>query len=536
MCVIGCGPIGLTAGLLLSRHGLEVTLVERRSELNTHPRSRFVDTNTMELLREFGLDEQVEQTGLGPDWTAYNRWSDNLAVAPYAEIPSPTFHAVPGPASPCLPVMTVQDEVEKALMSSVANDPNITVRFDTEVVGLTQTPTEARLTLRDVRTGRDESLTAGYVIGADGPASSTRDVIGAVLDGMPRPIYMQDVIFHADLDPYVGDRKGSLLYTQPPEGVLIFQPLDGRRRWRCQVAIGSAALLGEDAIRARILASLGTADDVELDIASMRMWQPTPGCTTRFMDRRICLAGDAAHVSVPTGGLGNNSGFSGIRNLAWKLAYVVRGLAPPSILDSYETEHRPVALERIAFGVATTGHMQSMMLGHRVGDDITEHVRGTHQYADYDHVLRGFELSSGLVDPEVDPSPDRSGEKFEPLVRTGRRAPHIWLDASRSRSVLDHFGRGFVLLVGPEADADGWASELDIALAANEPAARAVVGVRELPGDVDIAPYRADEVVLVRPDGVIAQRRPVPSNGPDLTDFVPYLPPFPNALDNPGAI
>ena len=138
VCIIGCGPIGLAGALLLSRYGVSVLLLERRSELNTHPRSRFVDTNTMELLREFGVEKAVEATGLGPDWTAYNRWSDNLSVEPYIEIPSPTFLTVSGPDSPCLPVMTVQDEVERAIMTKIVDDPNITVRFDTEVIEVTQ--------------------------------------------------------------------------------------------------------------------------------------------------------------------------------------------------------------------------------------------------------------------------------------------------------------------------------------------------------------------------------------------------------------
>ena len=105
VCIIGCGPIGLTGSLLLSRYGVASLLVERRSELNTHPRSRFVDTNTMELLREFGIDKVVEATGLDEDWTAFNRWFDTLAAEPYAEIPSPTFVKRLGPHSPCVPAM-----------------------------------------------------------------------------------------------------------------------------------------------------------------------------------------------------------------------------------------------------------------------------------------------------------------------------------------------------------------------------------------------------------------------------------------------
>ncbi len=532
VCVIGCGPIGLTGALLLSRHGVPVLLVERRSELNTHPRSRFVDTNTMELFREFGVEKAVEDTGLGPAWTAYNRWSDTLAAEPYATIPSPTFLSVPGPNSPCIPVMTAQDEVEAALMTRVADDPMITVRFDTEAIDLGQTDDSAHLTLRDTKTDEREPVTAQYVIGADGPGSSTREVIGTRLEAEPRPVYSQDVIFHADLDAYVGDRKGSLLYTTTSQGVVIFQPLDGRRRWRCQVVVGDENLISEEAASARIRVALGTDDDVELEILSMRMWQPTPGCVTQFAKGRIFLAGDAAHVSVPTGGMGNNTGFAGIRNLAWKLAYVLRGLAPPSILDTYEEEHRPIAIERIAHGVSTTDFMSAMMLGHIGGLDVDEHIEATHQYADYDDLLLGFEMSSSLIAPNAEPPPDRQdpanrrrppggsvSAEFVPLLRSGRRAPHVWVDAEGTESVLDWYGYSYVLLVGSACSLEAWQAAI-----ADLPAGAAPVSVRQLPAHACNGPYRAGAAVLVRPDGVIAWCRNDFDGRPELSEVSAYLP------------
>ncbi len=521
VCIIGCGPIGLTGALLLSRHGVPSLLVERRSELNTHPRSRFVDTNTMELFREFGIDKAVEATGLGPDWTAYNRWSDSLASEPYANIPSPTFYSVAGPNSPCIPVMTVQDEVEAALMTRVAADPMITVRFDTEAIDVTQTDDATHLWLRDTNTDERQPVTAQYTIGADGPGSETRRVIGTHLEAEPRPVYSQDVIFHADLEAYVGDRKGSLLYTTTPEGIVIFQPLDGRRRWRCQVVVGDENLNSEKAVSRRIRVALGTDDDVEFAILSMRMWQPTPGCVTRFSSGRIFLAGDAAHVSVPTGGMGNNTGFAGIRNLAWKLAYVVRGLAPASILETYETEHRPIAVERIAFGVSTTDHMTRMMLGHRRGDDVSEHIQATHQYADYDHLLLGFEMSSGLIAPNAEPAPhlDDSSGDFVPVVRSGRRAPHVWVDTDQTESVLDWYGTSYVLLLGPECSRPAWEAAI-----AELPPQGVPVAVRQLPADIPTSPYEADSVTLVRPDGIIACCQKDPGGPAAPSELSKYLP------------
>ncbi len=521
VCVIGCGPIGLTGALLLSRHGVPSLLVERRSELNNHPRSRFVDTNTMELFREFGIEKAVEATGLGPDWTAYNRWADSLAAEPYANIPSPTFLSVPGPNSPCIPVMTVQDEVEAALMTRVVADPMITVRFDSEAIDLAQTDGATQLTLRDTNTDERQSVTAQYTIGADGPGSGTREVIGTHLEAEPRPVYSQDVIFHADLDAYVGDRKGSLLYTTTPKGLVIFQALDGRRRWRCQVVVGDENLISEEAVSHRIRVALGTEDDVEFSIISMRMWQPTPGCVTRFSSGRIFLAGDAAHVSVPTGGMGNNTGFAGIRNLAWKLAYVVRGLAPESILDTYEAEHRPIAVERIDWGVSTTDYMTAMMGGHRRGEDVTEHIQATHQYADYDHLLLGFEMSSELIAPNAEPAPPLNDPTtdFTPIVRSGRRAPHVWVDAEKTESVLDWFGSSYVLLLGSQSSRPAWETAV-----AEMPPGGAPVVVRQLPVGVSVSPYQTDAVVLVRPDGIIASHHTDPGGPPDLSEVSKSLP------------
>ncbi|MCY3893930.1 MAG: FAD-dependent monooxygenase [Acidimicrobiaceae bacterium] len=532
VCVVGCGPIGLAGALLLSRHGVPSLLVERRSELSAHPRSRFVDTNTMELFRELGIEGAVEATGLGPDWTARIWWSDSLAAEPFATVATPTFLSVARPNSPCIPVMTVQDEVEAALMARVADDPMIRVRFDSEAIDLAQTDDAVQLTLRDTVTDEHQSVTAQYIIGADGPGSDIREVIGTRLEVEPQPVFMQDVIFHADLEAHVGQRKGSLLYATTSEGLVVFQPLDGRRRWRCQINVGDEHLISPEAASARIRVALGADDDVELAIVSMRMWQPTPGCVTRFSRGRVFLAGDAAHVSVPTGGMGNNTGFAGIRNLAWKLAYVVRGVAPASILDTYEAEHRPIAAERIAYGVSTTEHMGRMMIGHRSGDDIAEHLEATHQYADYDHVLLGFEMSSDLIAPNGEPPPDRhdaeaqpspsggaASADFVPLLRSGRRAPHVWVDADRTESVLDWYGASYVLLIGSACPHAAWQAAI-----AGLPPGGAPVAVRRLPDHACAGPYQTDTVLLVRPDGIIAWHRTDPGSPPDVTELSRYLP------------
>ena len=503
VCIIGCGPIGLAGALLLARFGIDSLLIERRDEVNTHPRSRFVDTNTMELMRFLGVEKAVEQTGLGPDWTAYNRWFSALTKQQIAEIPSPTFHTVPRSTSPTMPVMTCQDYVEDILLGEARPDERIELRYRTEAIDVAQDGNGTTVVVRNLDSGNESTVRADYIIGTDGPHSFVREAIGSELETAPLATFSQDVIFEADLSQYVGGRKGGLLYIAAPSGVFIFQPLNGITRWRCQIPTPENEPLPEADTIERIREAVGTDDEVPISITSTGMWRPTPGCVDRLSSGRVFLAGDAAHISVPTGGMGNNIGFAGIRNLTWKLAYVLNGMSPPGILDTYHAEHRPLALARVATGVETTESMMKIFFAFYAGQDTSDAVRETRQYADYDGVLLGFELESPLIAKTAEPPPavDDPTIDFVPAVRPGRRAPHVWVDEQRNRSVLDWFGTEYVLVGGASVPTDRWREAVDrVAQATGFP-----VRWRQLP-DAEAAPYDPSGLALVRPDGIIVDR------------------------------
>ncbi len=503
VCIIGCGPIGLAAALLLAKFDIPSLILEKRSEVNTHPRSRFVDTNTMELMRFLGIEKEIENTGLGPDWTAFNRWAVALNKDPIAAISSPTFHSVPRDTSPSLPVMTCQDYVEDVLLSQLHGNKLIEVKYRSEVTSLTQDDKSTTVVFKDLESGEHSTVQAEYTIGSDGPHSFARTAISSNLEAEPRPYLMQDVIFEADLAEYVGDRKGGLLYTLTPGGVLIFQPLNGKTRWRCQIPRMDGTQLDEEQTVAFIRQAAGAEDKPPVSIVSTGMWQPTPGCVDVMSKGRIFLAGDAAHISVPTGGMGNNIGFAGARNLAWKLAFVLKGWAPAAILQTYAIEHRPFALQRIDVGVKTTDYMGGIFAAHYAGGDVDPAVKLTQQYADYDGVLLGFELHSCLVadNPEAPPLVADPTMDFVPCIRAGRRAPHIWADQQQDQSVLDWFGLGYVLLAAADVAADRWAAAVEDLADTGYP-----IKLRVLPaGDVaPYQPYQPSQLVLVRPDGIIA--------------------------------
>lgn len=521
--IIGCGPIGLAGALLLSKMGVKSLVIERRSEINPHPRSRFVDTNTMELMRAIDIEKAVERTGLHKSWTEYNRWLASVCGRELAAIPSPTFLTAPRSSSPCLPVMTCQDYVEQELTKAALVDTNIDLRFETEAFDLRQDADGAYLKLKDLNTGSIAGVSAQYIVGADGPRSMTREMIGAVLETDPRPVNSQDVIFDADLSRWINKRKGSLIYVAPAQGVVVFQPLDGKRRWRCQVVIPTPDLISEANIKTRIQAAIGTDENIPIEIKSMNVWRPTPGSTNIFSQGRIFIAGDAAHISVPTGGMGNNTGFAGIRNLTWKMALVLNGVFKPEILASYEVEHKPIALERIAAGVDTFEKMIKIFQAYFQGGDIDKAARGTRQYADYDGLLLGFELSSDYIAKESVPGPEVENKIIEyvPCIRSGRRAPHIWLDKAQQRSVLDLVGNQYALVLGREVSEADWTAPVSTLRKLGLP-----ISLVRLPANADTSPYGDDEVVLIRPDSVISDRWRGDSITPDerLARLHRYMP------------
>ncbi len=503
MLIVGGGPIGLMGSLLLSRLGVRSLVVDLRGRTSTHPRSRLLDAPSVELMREVGVEQQVIDTGLGPDWTEYNRWFDCLAGREICRVPTPSFHSVRTARSSSMPVMTAQDCVEAILFDKAASDPNVDLRFDTTASGLAQDDAGVSCTIRDNRTGSATLVSAGFAIGADGLRSSTRAAIGTTLEADFMDVFFQDVIFEADFSQHTSDRQGGLLFIAHPMGAAVFQPLDGVRRWRCQIGgfdrtqEEMTAEFAEKWIRS----ALGADDPVPIEVRTMTEWQFQPGRAGRLGRGRIFLAGDAAHVFIPTGGLGNNTGFVGIRNLAWKIAFVLRGASPASLLETYDLEHQPVAEQRVA-----TGHRNAQLSGgifrafHEAGDTEAA-ARNCRQYGEYEGLIYGYELTSELCARDDEPGPEVEHPvcDYVPVVRSGRRAPNLWLDGSWTRSVLDWNGLGYTAVLGARVDSAAWRAAAGALAASGFP-----MRTERLPEVDATSPYDNGEIVLMRPDGIVA--------------------------------
>ncbi len=500
--IVGGGPIGLMGSLLLSRLGVRSLIVDLRGRTSTHPRSRLLDAPSVELMREVGVEQQVIDTGLGPDWTEYNRWFDSLAGREICRVPTPSFHSVRTDRSSSMPVMTAQDYVEAILYDQASSDPNVDLRFGTTASALAQDDGGVSCNIRNNGTGSETLVSAEFAIGADGLRSSTRAAIGTTLEADFMDVFFQDVIFEADFSKHTSDRQGGLLFIAHPMGAAVFQPLDGVRRWRCQIGgfdrtREMTAEFAENWIRS----ALGANDPAPIEVRTMTEWQFQPGRAGRLGKGRIFLAGDAAHVFIPTGGLGNNTGFVGIRNLVWKLAFVLRGASPASLLGTYDSEHQPVAEQRVAAGRRNARLSGGIFRAFHEGGDTQAAARNCRQYGEYEGLIYGYELTSELCAEDQAAPPDVENPvcDYVPVVRSGRRAPNLWLDESWTRSVLDWNGLGYTAVLGAHVDPAPWRDAADAIARSGFP-----IRTELLPEVEAASPYDNGEVVLMRPDGIVA--------------------------------
>jgi 2-polyprenyl-6-methoxyphenol hydroxylase-like FAD-dependent oxidoreductase len=360
--VVGAGPTGLSLALLLARAGIRCTLVERNTAPQAHPAACILDTRTMEVFREIGLGEAILAASQNIFERANITWVVSLAgreLGRCSALP-PDLDALLA-LSPVHTTQFPQNRLEPMLWRAVRETPGIDFRPGHECTAVRETVNGVVATLAGPA-GRT-TLTADYLVGCDGATSPVRKLAGIGSDGGPIQ-HMIGVYFTADLGALVDHRRSILYWVVNPDalGVLIAHWLP--EEWVLFVPYyppqQAAESYTEGRCRDLVAQAVGLMPP-DLRINLVRPWTLAATVARRYRRGRVFLAGDAAHAFPPTGGLGLNTGVQDAHNLAWKLAAVIRGEAGDALLDTYETERRPVARINLEHSVANFDRMSDLL-------------------------------------------------------------------------------------------------------------------------------------------------------------------------------
>jgi putative polyketide hydroxylase len=348
--IVGAGPAGLVAGIALSRYGVHTVLVEKRTELSTLSRATVISTRCMEIFRSWGLEAAIRVGAADVEtcgWVTPTLASGQGVVIEVG-YPSDTDWAA---TSPTRPAWAPQDHLEPLLFQLLKEAETCEIRLGRELVGLEQSGAGVVASIRDHASGETGTVFSQYLIGADGAHSSVRKALRVEMEGPDALAEYQMVQFNAPLSEAQGQhRYGLNIITHPDApGVLVARGRGERwgyaREWRP----GQERLdeCSEQRLLELITSAVGVPD-LEPSIERVSSFRFAAQLAEQFRNGRCFLVGDAAHRMTPRGGTGMNTAIQDAYDIAWKLAWVLRGWCDQGLLDSYESERRPVAAHNVA--------------------------------------------------------------------------------------------------------------------------------------------------------------------------------------------
>lgn len=556
--VVGAGPVGATAALLLASYGIDCIVVEARHEPQRHPAAHVLSTRSLEIWREIGLERDIRALSAPMHELRCIAYCTTLAGpelgrVPLADVPDAQLDAIES-VSPTRSAHLPQNVLEPLLWQRLRSSDRVELAAGRRYRSHVEDPEGVTATVVDSASGSTRTLRARYLVAADGAASTVRRALGIAMAG-PVLQNVVSVLFSADLEAFRRNRRGPVMWThtakglgativhRPPDDLVFqipyfppFESVDDFPMATCRRHIADA--IGDPA--------------VPVDVKSVQTWAMTAQVATHYGVGRVFLAGDAAHRFPPTGGLGLNTGVADVHNLAWKLAWVLTGRADEALLDSYERERRPVGAAATADSVAnfdgmfdvaatlglprravrmlpravaavpdwvprrpvraairgiTTLGYQRLRLASapgRIGRRIRRRAaaviarQGPH-YRSWGRDL-GVCYGDGAVIGDRLPAPASDPELYLPAVRAGGRLPHVWLENDDARvSTLDLVHRDHLTLLVSEASRPLWcvaAQGLSLSVVPVGAAGRHVFHTGVTGADPD--------ALLVRPDGHVA--------------------------------
>lgn len=523
--VVGGGPVGLTAAIDLAWRGVPVLLVEQRRQTTQHPKATLLGPRSMEMFRRWNLDEAIFARTLSLDQPYYITFSTRLARHELHRFASPSITQIqardPDVAarwpdlawSPYSKTQIGQQALEPVLVDKALSlAPTLDFWRGWRVESVDQDDDGVTATIAAAASGERRTVRARYMIAADGGTSRVRKDLAIAMNG--RGAMRANVSFFfrsADFLPTHGRGVANLYFIFANDSFGVFTAIDGDRLWNYQHYFLDPSKETRD-LDARAVLWRAMGKRFDFDLLDTTHWHHHQSVAARYRDGRVFLAGDAAHLFAPTGGVGMNTGIGDACDLGWKLAAVLDGWGGEWLLDSYEAERKPVAIRNSLISASNSDKIDMVMAETPAeidadgphGDALRRELAGKIKWLARQFNSTGTHLGhryadSPICQPDGTPEPPDDTASVVQSTWPGCRAPHAWIDHGprQGRSTLDLFGAGFCLIA---RHADAPANLTRAALAAGMPLSVERVDDAALEGLYPTA------FTLVRPDGHVAWR------------------------------
>ena len=330
--VVGAGPVGVTAALLLARRGVDVLVLDRHRAAYAEPRAVHLDDESLRVL---------QAAGVADSFAAVSRPMAGLRLLDGAHRTLAEFGRGAGEHGWPQASMFHQPDLEAVLRTALAAEPRARLRGGVELLHVEHPAGPVRLTVRDRATGAEETVVAEAVLGCDGANSTVRRLIGGWMRdlGPAQRWLVVDLVADAPLDVWPGVHQ-----VCDPVRPATFMPVAGDR-YRAEFRL-SAGETAADLDLPALLAGFGAAGCAVVRTAE---YTYAARVADRWRSGRVLLCGDAAHLTPPFLGQGLGLGLRDVHQLTWKLAAVLDG-ADDALLDTHQAERAPhaAALVRLA--------------------------------------------------------------------------------------------------------------------------------------------------------------------------------------------
>lgn len=507
--VIGAGPVGLALATELGMRGHRTCVVEQNERVGLQPRAKTTNVRTMTHMRRWGLaPEMRRRSPLPADFPRNVRFATGLFGHDIYTFEN-AFCASPERDNrfPEHAEFIPQYVVEGILLDHVKAHPHSQVRMNTRLEGFVRlSDGRIRATVRDLARDVEETITARYMVGADGARSTVRKLLGVGMEGIHSMLSFVTLILRIpglNADPEL--RPALFHWLVHPEAPCTMGPMDRDDKWFWGITVKPGQTYSDEDLLALVRKAMNK--EFEIEILVRDPWTVHKLIAERYREGNVFLAGDACHLHSPFGGHGMNLGISDAVDLGWKLSAVLEGWGGRDLLESYESERKPahrLVVETSTENVAALSeHFLAPALDEESAEGAMQRAKAAAAVESIKSpefrslgVVLGYRYESHLIEDDATPAPEFSVTRYAPSGYPGRLAPHAWL--ADGSSLFDHFGLGFtLLLLGGTEDGNALAEaarELGLPLTVfspRDPSLRALYGA---------------DCVLIRPDQHVAWR------------------------------